>query len=223
MPLLCGIQLLPLRRRPNCPSFPCQVSLLEQRSRSLQWGRGSSLNLLGNTTSSSSSANNAGTTCSSSNLTAQSEEVDNHINFNMGQPSGRSGSTDGQPILNPVLTPEYLEAHDAVLLCGPYKLNQFMADSGMGNAAGSSSTGWGSNGGAGLGGQTAVLTLSGHQLLQSTAKNFMVHVKYIPCGTQVVVRPFIHFIQRPFSSGAQQITFAFFFSAFVGSRNRSVC
>lgn len=87
--------------------------------------------------------------------------------------------------------PEYLEAHDAVLLCGPYKLNQFMADSGTGSAAGSGSAGWNSGGG---GGQTAVLTLGGHQLLQSTARNFMVHVKYIPSFTQVNLTFYLNYL-----------------------------
>ena len=152
--------------------------MLEQRSRSLQWGRGSSLNLLGSTNSTTSSSSNTGTSSSTSTV---AEEVDNHINFNVGHPSPRcsigSDSQGGPQVLNPVLMPEYLEAHDAVLLCGPYKLNQFMADSGTGSAAGSGSAGWNSGGG---GGQTAVLTLGGHQLLQSTARNFMIHVKYIP-------------------------------------------
>ena len=112
--------------------------------------------------------------------------MDNHINFNLEHPSPRcsirSDSQGGPQVLNPVLMPEYLEGHDAVLLCGPYQLNQFMAGSGTGSAAGSGSAGWNS----GVGDvQTAVLTLGGHQLLQSTARNVMIHAKYILSFTQV--------------------------------------
>ena len=115
--------------------------MLEQRSRSLQWGR-SNLNV---------------------------EEVDNHINFNMGTgSSGRfsSTSTSSEITVNPVLTQEYLDAHDAVLLCGPYKLNQFIDASG----------------------QIAILTLSSHELMQSSSRNFLVHMKYIPSVTQVITK-----------------------------------
>ena len=116
------------------------MSLLEQRSRSLQWGR-STLN-----------ANPA-------------EEVDNHINFNMGQSSSRftASANSSEAAVNPILTEEYLEAHDAVLLCGPFKLNQFLDATG----------------------QVAVLTLTSHQLLQSTARNFLIHLKYIPSVSHV--------------------------------------
>lgn len=117
-----------------------QVSLLEQRSRSLQWGRTS--------------------------LTANpTEEVDNLINFNMGQPLPRftASSSSSESATNPILTQEYLEAHNAVLLCGPFKLNQFLDASG----------------------QVAMLSLSSHQLLQSTARNFLVHLKYIPSVAHV--------------------------------------
>lgn len=109
------------------------MSLLEQRSRSLQWGR-SSLN-----------AN-------------PTEEVDNLINFNIGQPSPRftSSASNTESASNPILTQEYLDANDAVLLCGPFKLNQFLDASG----------------------QLATLTLNSHQLLQSTARNFFIHLKY---------------------------------------------
>ncbi|KAI9556663.1 hypothetical protein GHT06_016453 [Daphnia sinensis] len=119
---------------PSCSVPPeIQVSLLEQRSRSLQWGRTS--------------------------LTANpAEEVDNLINFNMGQPLPRFTSSNSESAINPILTQEYLEAHNAVLLCGPFKLNQFLDASG----------------------QVAMLSLSSHQLMQSTAKNFLVHLKYIP-------------------------------------------
>ena len=127
------------------------MSLLEQRSRSLQWGR-SSLNL------------NA------------AEEVDNHINFNMGQSSPRftamnSGSSTTESVINPILTQDYLEAHDAALLCGPYKLNQFLDASG----------------------QVAVLNLTSHRLLQSTARNFLVHLKYMPTVGHVSFKHFFSF------------------------------
>ena len=116
------------------------MSLLEQRSRSLQWGR-TSLNL------------NTG------------EEVDNHINFNMGQSSPRftASASGSEATTNPILTQEYLEAHDAALLCGPFKLNQFLDATG----------------------QVAIMTLTSHQLLQSTARNFLVHLKYIPSVSHV--------------------------------------
>ena len=122
------------------------ISLLEQRSRSLQWGR-SSLNA---TTTSSSSAAAA---------TVVREEVDNHINFNMGQPTLSSSSST--PAVNPVLTAEYLEAHDAVLLCGPLRLGQFVDSTG----------------------QVAQMTLGSYQLLQSTARNFLLHIKYMPSSS----------------------------------------
>jgi hypothetical protein len=111
-----------------------QVSLLEQLSRCLQWGRSST----------------------------EAEEVDSKINFNMGAAS-RVAPSQAEASVNPILIPEYLEAHDAVLLCGPYRLNQFIDGSG----------------------QVANLTLSSHQLLQSTARNFLVHLKYVPSVNNV--------------------------------------
>lgn len=132
-----------------------QVSLLEQRSRSLQWGR-NSLN---------------------ANAT---EEVDNHINFNMGQPlSGRQQSNSAtwsnseSASTNPILTQEYLEAHDAALLCGPFKLNQFLDATG----------------------QVAMLSLTSHQLLESTARNFLVHLKYIPSVSHVSLYRFLSSVE----------------------------
>lgn len=120
-----------------CTCLNSQVTLLEQRSRSLQWGR-----------------------------SAGNEEVDNHINFNVLQTPGCRYSTGGVGSeINPITTTEYLDAHDAVLLCGPFKLNQFVDASG----------------------QTAVLTLTSHQLIQSTARNFLVHLKYIPSAGQVTL------------------------------------
>ena len=116
------------------------ISLLEQRSRSLQWGR---------------SSLNATTTTSTA---AVREEVDSHINFNMGQPSSASTTT---PAVNPVLTADYLEAHDAVLLCGPLRLGQFVDSTG----------------------QVAQMTLGSYQLLQSTARNFLLHIKYMPSSS----------------------------------------
>ena len=82
--------------------------------------------------------------------------------------SGRfsSTSTSSEITVNPVLTQEYLDAHDAVLLCGPYKLNQFIDASG----------------------QIAILTLSSHELMQSSSRNFLVHMKYIPSVTQVITK-----------------------------------
>jgi hypothetical protein len=93
--------------------------------------------------------------------------VDNLINFNMGQPSPRftSSASSSESACNPILTQEYLDAHDAVLLCGPFKLNQFLDATG----------------------QVATLTLNSHQLLQSTARNFLIHLKYIPSVAHVSV------------------------------------
>jgi len=57
-----------------------------------------------------------------------------------------------------------------------------MADSVTRSAVGSGSSGWNSGGG---GGQTAVLNLGGHQQLQSTARKFLIHAKYIRSFSQV--------------------------------------
>lgn len=114
-----------------------KVSLLEQRSRCLQWNRSTT----DGETSSASAA------------------VDNAINFDLLGPADADCST------NPILNAEYLDAHDAVLLCGPYHLEQF-AD-----------------------GQAASLSLSSHQLLQSTARNFLVHLKYVPSTSSVSILP----------------------------------
>ena len=86
-----------------------------------------------------------------------------------GSSSRFSSANSSEMTVNPVLTQEYLDVHDAVLLCGPFKLNQFIDASG----------------------QIAILTLSSHELIQSTSRNFLIHMKYIPSVTQVS-HSFIH-------------------------------
>ena len=111
-----------------------QISLLEQRSRSLLWELRSSMEV---------------------------EEVDNAINFHVG--NVYRAASHSELVGNPILNQEYLEAHDAVLLCGPLKLNDFVDSSG----------------------RVVMLNFSSHLLLQSTARNFLLHMKYVPSISQV--------------------------------------
>jgi baculoviral IAP repeat-containing protein 6 (apollon) len=82
-------------------------------------------------------------------------DVDDNINYNLNSGSPSSGFGFANPVENPVLSDEYLQARNAEILAGPIDLSSCMD----------------------LNEQGGVVTLASPKLLKSKARNYLLHIK----------------------------------------------